>query len=247
MSVRYLFLLLLCSLCLCSCVSQHTSVLSQVPLDRSLKVALDGYYVYPNSEKQELPRRGTVYVAPMDVSSVQGEDEACLAAMQEYMSRSLSEEVAAALHDVSPQGEWTLTDKPEQATILYQTALVRFRPQRPLLRGLAVLAGPFVEIPFVSSAVKSYAKGDICIEGAIRLRETNALLFAFKDSNRESTALYESAAYRPEGNVEINLRVWAKKMARFIYADAIMIRSGCSFEEIVAQRSISDTVKAYRE
>lgn len=248
MNLRHPFLLLLCCLSLSACMwQQHTSVLSDVPLNRSLKVAVDGYYVYPNPEKNTLPENGTIYVAPMDVSQVKSEDDASLSAMQQAMHEYLCAEVAAALHDVCPNGEWMLTDDAEQATLLYQTALVRYRPQKPLLRGLTMLASPFVSVPFVSGAVKRFAKGDICIEGAVRFRETDTLLAAFKDSNRESTALYESAAYRPTGNAEVNLRIWAKKMARLIYADALMNQQGKTFEEIVEERSVRDTVKAYME
>lgn len=248
MNLRHLFLLLLCCLSLSCCMwQQHTSVLSDVPLNRSVKAAVDGYYVYPNPEKKTLPERGTVYVAPMDVSRVKSEDDASLSAMQQAMHDYLCAEVAAALHEVCPNGEWTLTDDAEQATLLYRTALVRYRPQKPLLRGLAVLASPFVSVPFVSGAVKRFAKGDICIEGAVRFRETDTLLAAFKDSNRESSALYESAAYRPTGNAEVNLRIWAKKMARFIYADARMNREGKSFEQLLEERSVADTIHAYME
>lgn len=248
MNLRHLLLLLLLCLSLSCCVWQnHTDVLSSVPLNRSVKVAVDGYYVYPNPENKALPQRGTVYVAPMDVSRVKGEADASLAAMQQCMHGYLCAEVAAALRDVCPNGEWSLTDDAEHATLLYQTALVRYRPQKPVLRGLTVLASPFVSVPFVSSAVKSFAKGDICIEGAVRARQTNMLLAAFKDSNRESTALYEAAAYRPTGNAEVNLRIWAKKMARFIYAEALMNSEGKSFEQVLKDRSVGDTLHAYME
>lgn len=248
MNFRHLLLLLLCCMALSCCIhEQRTQVLSNVPLSRSLKVAVDGYYVRPEPEKKALPARGTIYVAPMDVSRVKGADEDTLSAMQQAMHRYLCDEVAAALKDVCPNGEWVLTDDAEHATLLYQTALVRFRAQKPMLRGLAVLAGPFVSVPFVSGAVKRFAKGDICIEGAVRIRETDTLLAAFKDSNRESTALYEAAAYRPTGNAEVNLRIWAKKMARFIYADARMNRDGKSFEQLLEERSVGDTIQAYME
>lgn len=251
MNFRYVLLLLLCCLSFTSCVMQRQlrpeSGLFQVPLSHSVKVAVDGYYVYPNPEKAKLPERGTVYVAPMDVSKVRGHADDCLPAMQQDMQRYLREEVAAALKEVCPNGEWTLTDDAAHATLIFRTALVRFRPQKPLLRGLAVLAGPFVEIPFVTSAVKRFAKGDICMEGAVNLRENNVLLAAFKDSNRESTALYESSAYRPTGNAEVNLRIWAKKMARLIDAKSVMNKNGWTFEQLVEERSVGDTMKAYME
>ncbi len=248
MNFRRLFLLLLCCLSLTCCIrEQHTQVLSNVPLDRSLKVAVDGYYVCPPSEKKVLPVSGTIYVAPMDVSQVKDEDADTLSAMQQAMHRYLCDEVAAALKEVCPNGEWVLTEDAEHATLLYQTALVRFRPQRPLLRGVIGIVAAFVNIPVASRVVKQYAKGDICIEGAVRSRQTNTLLAAFKDSNRESAALYEAAAYRPTGNAEVNLRIWAKKMARFIYAGALMNTEGKSFEQVLKDRSVGDTLHAYME
>lgn len=251
MILRYL-LLLLCCLSFASCVMQQQlqseSGLYQVPLSRSLKVAVDGYYVRPNPESEPLPKKGTIYVAPMDVSHVRGSADECLPAMQQDMHRYLCTEIAAALKETCPNGEWTLTNDAEHATLRYETALVRFRPQRPLLRGAAMLASPFIEIPFVTKAVKKFAKGDICIEGAVRYQQkTPVLVAAFKDSNRASAAFYESAAYRPTGNAEVNLRIWAKKMARFIYAEAIMSRQGKSFEQVLEERSFTDTVKAYAE
>lgn len=242
-----LLLLVCCLLLSCCIMQQRMSVLSDVPLHRSLKVAVDGYYIAPNPERRTLPARGTVYVAPMDVTAVKGSADECLPAMQENMHRYLCEEIDAALRDVCPAGEWTRTDDAAQATLIYRTALVRFRRQRPVLRGLAVIAGPFVDVPLVSDAVKRFAKGDICIEGTVSYRPTNALIAAFRDANRESTAFYEVAAYRPTGHVEANLRIWAKKMARLIYANDLMERRGESFEEVVKERSVGDTLKAYLE
>lgn len=249
MILRSIASLVFCGLVLTGCAwqQQHTDVLSHVPLQRSLKVAVDGYYIAPNAGKNSIPPKGAVYVAPMDVSRVESDADACLPAMVELMQSCLTEEVGAALRDVCPNGGWTLTDDPQKATLIYRTALVRFRPQAPLLRGVVGVVSKFVDIPLVSRAVKTYAQGDICIEGSVRVRESDFLLMAFKDSNRETTSFYQAAAYRPTGNAEVNLRIWAKKMARFIYAEELMSRRGCSFEELLHERTVGETLKAYME
>lgn len=227
---------------------QPESGLFDVPLQHHYKIALDGYYIAEQVGQVQLPDTGTICVTPMDVAMVQqGAGEEYLPAMQEHMLGYMQTELEAALKEFFPNGEWKVTQDAENATVRVDTALVRFRPQKPVLRVVTSVADSFVEAPLLSRGVKKFAAGDICIEGAVRLCRDNSLLYAFKDSNRETAALYMAEAYQRTGNAELSLRIWAKKLARLIYASAYARLNGDDIRRLIDERSLMDTVKAYRE
>lgn len=227
---------------------QSESGLFDVPLQHHCKVAVDGYYIADQVGQVPLPKTGTICVTPMDVALVQqGAGADYLPAMQEHMLGYMQTEMAAALKEFFPNGEWVVTQDATKATVRVDTALVRFRPQKPVLRVVTSVVDSFVDVPLLSRGVKKFAAGDICIEGAVRLCRDNSLLYAFKDSNRETAALYKAEAYQRTGNAELSLRIWAKKLARLIYASAYARRNGDDIRRLIDERSLMDTVKAYRE
>lgn len=227
---------------------QSDSGLYDVPLQHHYKVALDGFYIGSGAGQVPLPERGTICVTPMNVDLVQESSGAeYLPVMQQHMLGYLQSELSAALQEFFPNGEWAVTVDASAATVRVDTALVRFRPQNPGLRVGATVAGSFIPVPLVSRGVKAFAKGDICIEGAVRLCSDNTLLYAFKDSNRETAALYMAEAYERTGNAELSLRVWAKKLARLIYASAYARLNGDDVRRMIEERSLIDTAEAYAE
>lgn len=227
---------------------QPESGLFDAPLQHHYKVALDGFYIAEDAEQVPLPETGSICVMPMSVDMVKDADgEEYLTAMQQHMLDYMQTELRDALKECFPAGEWTVTQDATQATLRVDTALVRFRPQSPFLRLGVEAAGAFVSAPLLSREVKSYAKGDICIEGALRLCRDNSLLYAFKDSNRETAALYTAEAYQRTGNAELSLRIWAKKLARFIYASAYARLHGDNVRRLIEERPLLDTAKAYLE
>lgn len=227
---------------------QSESGLYNVPLQHHYKIAMDGYYIADQVGQVSLPEKGTICVTPMAVDLVQqGEGAEYLPAMQAHMLGYMQTELAAALNEFFPNGEWVVTQDAEKATVRVDTALVRFRPQKPALRVATAVAGSFIDVPLLSRGVKKFAAGDICIEGAVRLCRDNSLLYAFKDSNRETAALYTAEAYERTGNAELSLRIWAKKLARLIYASAYARLKGDDVRNLIDNRPLSDTVRAYCE
>lgn len=227
---------------------QPESGLFDAPLQHYYKVALDGYYISESAGRVPLPEKGSIAVTPLCTELVQQQAGAeYLPAMQQHMHSYLQSELSAALQEVFPNGEWVVTEDTATATVRVDTALVRFRPQAPALRVGAAVLSPFVDVPLLSRGVKNFAKGDICIEGALSLCSDNSLLFAFRDSNRETAALYTAEAYERTGNAELSLRIWAKKLARYIRACAYARLHGDDIRRLIEDRPLSDTVEAYLE
>lgn len=248
---RFVLPLLACTLACCSWCGQQLqseSGLYDVQLKHYAKVSVDGFYIADEAGRVMLPERGSICVTPMSVEQVKnGAGADYLPSLQQHMDSYMRTELSAALKEFYPAGEWTVTDDVNMATVRVDTALVRFRPQHPFLRVVSTLAGPFINVPLVADGVKKFAKGGICIEGTVRLCSDNSLLYAFKDSNRETAALYMREAYRGDGNAELSLRIWAKKLARLIYASAYARQNGDDIRRLIDERSLMDTVKAYRE
>lgn len=227
---------------------QPESGLFDAPLQHYYKVALDGYYISESAGRVVLPEKGSIAVAPLCTELVQHQAGAeYLPAMQQHMLAYLKSELSEALQKEFPNGEWVVTEDVSTATVRVDTALVRFRPQNPALRVGAAVFSPFVEVPLLSRGVKAFAKGDICIEGAVSLCSDNSLLFAFRDSNRETAALYTAEAYESTGNAELSLRIWAKKLARYIQGAAYARLHGDDIRRLIEDRPLSDTVEAYLE
>ena len=145
---------------------------------------------------------------------------------------------------------WTLTNNPNDATFVIETAVVKLKPQHPTLKFLNSTVGWLIPIPGLSTVAGQYTNGAICIECIIRDgANKNQIYFAFKDANRKKTRIYHKDAYSVEGQADKNLKHWAESIARLITASNATSSSTNSIkkniEEKIANRKFSDVVKSY--
>ncbi len=248
-----LFALSLVVLVFSSCAQRHglqsESGLYDVELRHTPKALVDGGWTWGGGNPYLHKKDGAICITPLDVSKV-AEDEPELAPlmvsqMQDYIVKYVGEALEEA-NETNHQ-HWVLTDKPEQADIRVDMALVHFRPQKPFLRILSNVFSPFSQVPGVTGVVGNFAQGDISIELTIRDVRTGKLLLACKDSNRKNTLLISADAYKKSGNADVNLRGWAKKLGNLIrYCAPDQLGDG-KLRDKIRNRSYSDVLKEYLE
>ena len=247
-SLHRTFLLMLLTLLCVSCAQQHTltseSGLYDVQLHRSLKSSVNGGWTWGGGNPYRHQKSGLLYIAPLDITKVEKAQPELAPLMVHqmhdymvtYVSKALQEGNAANKHN------WKLTDDPGKAHIRVDTALVHFRPQRPLLRLLSSFGGHFIKVPGISNVVGKFAEGDICIELTIRDGKTGQLLLACKDSNRKSARLISADAYKKSGNADVNLRAWAERLGRLIRHCSPDFLGDRTLREKIRNRPITDVI-----
>lgn len=239
-----------CLLLLCSCSHslKSESGLYDVELQKSYKVALDGYWVTPIDHKsQKKIKRGTIYIAPLDVSLVEKDEPELSKLIISQMHGLFVEEMQEMLKEgnAANKANWRLTNDPRNATIRVDIAVVRLRPQNPAMRILGTVGSFFSPVPGTGSIVDTLTEGDICIEATVRDAQTGELLFAVKDRNREKTKLYKANAYKKGGNVDANMHAWARKLA-FLFRNCANDRLGNrTLRQALEERSFIDATKAH--
>ncbi len=244
---RILLLALSAALCM-SCTQQRSltseSGLYDVQLRRSLKSSVDGGWTWGGGNPYLHQKSGALYIAPLDISKVEKAQPELAPLMVQQMHNYMVSYVGKALQEgnAANKNNWKLTDDPGKADIRVDTALVRFRPQRPLLRVLSSVGGPFVKIPGVSNVVGKFAEGDICIELTIRDVKSGQLLLACKDSNRKKAKLISADAYKKSGNADVNLRTWAERLGKLIRSCSPDKLGDATLKEKIQQRPVTDVI-----
>ncbi len=157
-------------------------------------------------------------MADLRVDKIEKEYPRAARFMVRRMRRYITESAAKALAEsnAANDADWQLTEKEEQADVRVDMAMVSFRPQKPMLRVISTIGGIFSPVPGVSSLGTRYSQGDVGIEMTIRNVKDGRLLFACKDSNRKMTGLLSKSAYRPGGNADVNMRIWADRLGKLI-------------------------------
>lgn len=247
MSPRRLLLLLLSMLLLLTvgCSSTESRLKSEsglydVQLNHSYKVALDGYWF--NEKPAKYPKRGTIYVAPLDTHLVEKGNEEYMPYIRQVMDERMKSQLGRMLEQQSNKGAWKLTEKRNRATIIMEFSLVRFKPQLPALHVVSAVVGFIVVIPGAEPLLASFTTGDICVEGVIRDGRTGKLLGAFKDSNRTSAWLCQPEAYSSMGNAAVNWQHWADKMVYLCMASAQGRKQGITLHEMVEKRPLNHSL-----
>lgn len=233
---------------LTSCRSLDSeSGLYDVSLEHTYKLPVDGIWGWGKGNPFPGKTSGFIYVAPMDISLVEKDEPERAPLLRPQMY----EYIVTDLHEALSEGnrvnnmDWKLTGNPAEADIRIDVALVHFRPQRPGLRLLSSIGGPFVKVPGVSDVVGHFAEGDICIELTMRNNRNGELLMAVKDSNRKKARLYTADAYSRTGNADANLRAWAHKLAR-LFRESFPDKLGDkTMKQKIQERNVLDAAKAY--
>lgn len=210
----------LCSLTMVSC--QHNleseSGLYNVELKHNPKVLVDGGWSWGKGNPYAHKKNGKIYIHPMNISKVSQKHPQTTQIMVVQMQDYMVQEFAAQLKELNRANRtnWKLTTNPAEADVCFQTALVKFEPQKPTLKAVSAIGNITGGIPGVSKLLSIIADGNIVIEGTIRDAKSGQLLFAFKDSNRKTVRLYRKEAYSETGNADANLKEWAKNLATIV-------------------------------
>lgn len=237
------------SLLLCSCSHplESESGLYKVELRKSYKVALDGYWITPDNHIEKRTRKGTIYIAPLDVSLVEKDEPELSKLIDTQMHGLFVEEMQKMLVEgnAANKSDWRLTNDPHHANIRVDIAVVRLRPQNPVMRILGTIGSFFSPVPGTGTVVDTLTEGDICIEATVRDGRTGELLFAMKDSNRTKTKLYRAEAYKKGGNIDANMHAWARKLA-FLFRNCTADRLGNrTLKQAIEERSFINATRAH--
>lgn len=216
---------------LCQCTNLRSeSGLYQVDLRKSYKVDMDGYWLAdkPGAVKKG---RGSIYIAPLDISRVSAAQPELAPVLQQHMGSYMAESVSGALQKGG--SSWTLTDSPAAATVRMDMAVVRFTPQRPALSLAGQVGSLFSPVPFVGTATEAIAGGKIVIEGSIRNAATGELLMAFKDSNRKKGRIVNGTAFSRSGAADASLKSWAHSMGTLVTAACTAAAEGKTVQQLL--------------
>lgn len=234
----------LCGMALVSC--QHKleseSGLYNVKLNHNTKVLVDGAWTWGKGNPYAHHQTGKIYIHPMNISKVSKEHpktaQIMVVQMQDYMTQAF----AAQLKDLNRKNhvKWSLTTNPAEADVCFNTALVKFKPQKPALKAVSSVGGLIGGVPGASKLLGIIADGDIVIEGTIRDTKSGQLLLAFKDSNRKQVRLYTKEAYSETGNADANLKEWAHNLAELMRMSAYDQLGDSTLKKKVEERSYLD-------
>lgn len=233
--------------CSCSHPLESESGLYKVELEKSYKVALDGYWITPVNHLDKRTKTGTIYIAPLDVSLVEKDEPELSKLITTQMHGLFVEEMQKMLKEgnAANKSNWRLTDDPHHASIRVDIAVVHLRPQNPVMRIIGTVGSFFSPVPGTGTVVDTLTEGDICIEATVRDGRTGELLFAMKDSNRQKTKLYKSDAYKKGGNVDANMRAWAHNLA-FFFRNCTNDRLGNrTLKQAIEERSFFNATRAH--
>lgn len=231
----------------CSHSLESESGLYKVALDKSYKVALDGYWITPVDHLDKRTKTGTIYIAPLDVSLVEKDEPELSKLIITQMHGLFVEEMEKMLKEgnAANKSNWVLTDDPHHASIRVDIAVVHLRPQNPAMRIIGTVGSFFSPVPGTGAVVDTLTEGDICIEATVRDGRTGDLLFAMKDSNRQKTKLYKADAYKKEGNVDANMHAWARKLAYFFRNCANDRLGNRTLKQAIEERSFINATRAH--
>lgn len=243
------FLFLLTCLLLVSCqhALQSESGLFDVALEKNPRIAVDGIWMWGGGNPYADVHSGRIYIAPLNVERVLNKvNQRYLPYLQKQMNEDMTRSIGAALEEANEtnNASWSLTDKPELADIRIDTALVRFKPQKPGVRVVSMVATLFAPVPGMSRITTFSGAGDIAIEVAIRDCRDNKLLLAFRDSNRRQIRLFHAEAYARSGNAQVNLREWAEGMGHLIRVCAFDRLGYDSLKDKLRHRPMRDVLRS---
>ncbi len=241
----------LCCLMLSSCSLleqqlQSESGLYNVPLEHTLKVPVDGFWIWDKGNPYAHQARGSMYIASLDVSRVQEDYPELAPLLVEQMHGLMVENMGHMLSEANAANhtQWALTEDAASADIRIDLAVVDIRSQKPSLYLISKFIGYFTP-KGVSNAVSFIAKGNITLEGTIRDNRSGQLMFAFKDSNRAKLRFYHKNTYRRTGHVDANLRHWARELSALCRECACDRMGEHTLKEKIRERSFRKAVKEH--
>ncbi len=225
------------------------SGLYSVPLTHTYKADVDGFWISDQPNPYAKQRSGFIYMPPLQVGIMKKDHAEMAKLLQDQMHQHMVDEMSASLAKMNKESKinWQITQSPSNADITIELAVVKFKPQSPIVKVLNAIGGWFINIPGVSNVVGKYAQGSICVEGVFKDARTGKTMAAFKDANRKSVRLYHKNAYEQLGQADENMKLWAKRIANVIYATHFDSSGRVTLGEQIEDRSLGDVIKQKRE
>ncbi len=225
------------------------SGLYSVPLTHTYKADVDGFWISDKPNPYAKQRSGFIYMPALQVDSMAEKHPEMAKLLQTQMHQHMVKEMTASLATMNKESKlnWQVTNSPSNADITIELAVVKFSPQNPVIKVLNAIGGWFINIPGVSNVVGKFSQGSICVEGVFKDARTGQPLAVFKDSNRKTVRLYHKNAYEQLGQADENMQLWAKRIARVIYATHFDASGRVTLGEQIKDRGLGDVIKAKKE
>lgn len=218
---------------------------ANVKLEHNFKADVDGFWISDKPNPYAKQRTGLIYIAPLDVRVVQAKFPDMAEPMAAQMHGHMINKVAASIAKMNKESNlnWNITSDRSKADISIELAVVKFSPQNSHLKVANAIGGWFIPVPGVSTAIGSFAAGNICVEGVFRDARRGDVMAAFKDSNRATTRLYDKNAYNDLGHADKNMQLWAERVAKVIYACHFDESGRVTLHDQIEERSTADVIK----
>ncbi len=225
------------------------SGLYSVPLTHTYKADVDGFWISDKPNPYAKQRSGNIYIAPLNVTIMHKEYADLAVLLKKQMHEHMVNSMAHTLVKMNKESHlnWNITSNPSKADVTIKLAVVKFKPQMPLLKVADAIGGWFIDIPGVSNVIGKYAAGSICVEGVFIDARTGKPMAAFKDSNRKTVRLYHKNAYEKLGQADQNMQLWAERIAGVIYNTHFDSHGRVTLEQQIKHRSIGDVIKLKAE
>lgn len=225
------------------------SGLYAVPLSRSIKADVDGFWISDKPNPYAKQRSGNIYMAPLDVGIMNEKYPDLAKLLTKQMHGHMVESMSESLDKMNKESHlnWKITHTPSNADITIKLAVVKFKPQMPIMKVASSIGGFFINVPGVSDVAGKYAAGSICIEGVFVDARTGHVMAAFKDANRKTTRLYHKNAYEKIGQADQNMQLWADRIANVIYATHFDESGRSTLKEQIEDRDLGDIIKLKAE
>ncbi len=192
------------------------------PLVHESSCPLDG--IWSARKTGELTKRKTLYVhfSPLGTTLIEGKYPKEAQAMKTLMHDPLVKHVGGALAEIHNKAHtnWQVTEKPGQADIVIETAIVKLKPTKGVINAIGTIGSFFSPIPGTGTIISQFTKGGIGIEGRIVDTRTKRSLFEFKDTNKDETIIFSFNDYGRFGHDEESLEKWAQILAKLIISGA---------------------------
>ncbi|MFI3242865.1 MAG: DUF3313 family protein [Akkermansia sp.] len=221
------------------------SGLYAVPLTHTYKADVDGFWISDKPNPYAKQRSGFIYMPKLQVDKMAEDHPNMAKLLQKQMHEHMVKEMSASLAKMNQESKlnWQITNSPSNADITIELAVVKFKPQSPVVKVLNAIGGWFINVPGVSNVVGKFSQGSICVEGVFKDARTGKPMAAFKDSNRKTVRLYHKNAYEQLGQADENMKLWAKRIAHVIYATHFDASGRVTLSDQIKDRSIGDVIK----
>lgn len=221
------------------------SGLYNVKLERSIKADVDGFWISSQPNPYAKQRSGLIYIAPLDIRVVRAKFPDMAGPLATQMHGHMIDKMASSIAKMNKESHlsWNITSDRSKADISIELAVVKFSPQNSHLKVLNAVGGWFIPVPGVSTAIGSFAAGNIVVEGVFRDARRGTVMAAFKDSNRATTRLYDKNAYKDLGHADKNMQHWAERIANVIYVTHFDESGRVTLRDDIKNRSVSDVIK----